>query len=166
MDCEDFDREDFDFEDFDFEDFDFEDFDREDFDLIFDNTKTTTCANCTGINFNKFCEPCKISYLSDRCRSPTRSLIALNNTLQITKCTTCEKEVLLTSDFMGLCNNCLANEKLVNPYMGNTQSERTASQDAFDFYTGKSQKWLMKWPIQSNEYKLQQQVKAFCSTLR
>ena len=101
-------------EDFDCEDFDCEDFDCEDFDLI----QTTTCAHCTGTNFDKFCETCKISYLSDRCRSPTRSLLALNNTLQITKCTKCEKEVLLTSDFMGLCNNCLAIQKPVNPFIG------------------------------------------------
>jgi hypothetical protein len=166
MDCEDFDGEDFDCEDFDGEDFDCEDFDCEDFDCEdFDLIQTTTCAHCTGTNFDKFCETCKISYLSDRCRSPTRSLLALNNTLQITKCTKCEKEVLLTSDFMGLCNNCLAIQKPVNPFIGTTQSERTASQDAFDYYTGKSEKWLIKWPIHTNEYKLQQQVKAFCSTL-
>ena len=146
------------------EDFDCEDFDCEDFDLIFDNAQTTTCAHCTGTNFDKFCEPCMISYLADRCRSPTRSLLALNNTLEITKCMTCEKEVLLTSDFMGLCNNCLAKKNPVNPFIGNTPSERKAIAEAFEFYTGRSQ-LLIKWPIQSNEYKLQQDVKAFCSTL-
>ena len=131
------------------------------------NVVPTTCANCTGTNFDKFCETCKISYLSNLCKSPTISLLTLNNTLQITKCTTCEKEVLLTSDFMGFCNPCLVRQNTINPFItGTTQSERTAIQDAFDYYTGKSQKWLIKWPIQTNEYKLQQQVKAFCSTLR
>ncbi len=125
----------------------------------------TTCANCTGTDYTNYCELCKISYLSDRCRSPTRSLIRLNNTLEITKCCACDKEVLLTSDFMGLCNNCLVTQNTVNPFItGNTPSERTAISEAFEFYTGRSQ-LLIKWPIQSNEYKLQQQVKAFCETL-
>jgi len=139
--------------------------DCEDFDLIFDSVPTT-CTNCAGTAYENYCELCKISYLSERCKSPTRSLLALNNTLQITKCCACDKEVLLTSDFMGLCNPCLVIQNTVNPFItGNTPSERTAIQQAFDFYMGRSQ-LLIKWPIQSNEYKLQQQIKTFCVSLK
>ena len=138
--------------------------DCEDFDLIFDDVQTT-CTNCTGNSYNNFCELCKISYLSDRCNSPTRSLLHLNNILEITECMTCHGQVLLTSDFMGLCNNCLIKQNSISLFTGNTPSERTAIQQAFDFYMGRSQ-LLIKWPIQSNEYNLQQQIKTFCVSFK
>ena len=139
--------------------------DCEDFDLIFDSVPTT-CTNCAGSDYDNYCELCKISYLSERCKSPTRSLLHLNNILETTTCTSCYSPVRLTSDFMGLCNPCLIKQNTINPFItGNTPSEQTAIQQAFDYYMGRSQ-LLIKWPIQSNEYKLQQQIKTLCESLK
>jgi len=119
------------------------------------------CMHCAGIefedtDFDTYCEPCMISYLSDRCRTPTRSI----NHLPQIKCVSCDFTQPFTSDFLGLCQTCLIVQNTVNLFTGNTPSERVVIQETIDYYMG-NRNCLVKYPIGSKENEIQQQIKAF-----